>query len=82
MAWLNRNPPRDGAEQPLPVREREVWEPLSKGLPCKETADMLGVGSETVQKPCHNIYEKLQASSRTEAVRSFWANERGPATDS
>jgi hypothetical protein len=31
-------------------REREVLELLSKGLPCREIADMLGAGIETVRK--------------------------------
>jgi DNA-binding NarL/FixJ family response regulator len=60
-----------GKEQPLSAREREVLELLSKGLPYKEIADMLGVGIETIRKHCHNIYEKLQVSSRTEAVVKF-----------
>jgi DNA-binding NarL/FixJ family response regulator len=68
---FHHQPSRPGAEQPLSVREREVLELLSKGLPYKEIADMLGVGIETVRKHCHNIYEKLQVSSRTEAVVKF-----------
>lgn len=64
-------PSRSGAEHPLSIREREVLELLSKGLPYKEIADLLGVNIETVRKHCHNIYEKLQVSSRTEAVVKF-----------
>jgi DNA-binding NarL/FixJ family response regulator len=64
-------PSRSGTEHPLSIREREVLELLSKGLPYKEIADMLGVNIETVRKHCHNIYEKLQVSSRTEAVVKF-----------
>jgi DNA-binding NarL/FixJ family response regulator len=60
-----------GTEHPLSAREREVLELLSKGLPYKEIADMLGVNIETVRKHCHNIYEKLQVSSRTEAVVKY-----------
>ncbi len=60
-----------GAEHPLSARECEVLELLSKGLPYKEIADMLGVNIETVRKHCHNIYEKLQVSSRTEAVVKY-----------
>jgi DNA-binding NarL/FixJ family response regulator len=62
---------RPGTEQPISIREREVLELLSKGLPYKEIADMLGINIETVRKHCHNIYEKLQVSSRTEAVVKF-----------
>jgi DNA-binding NarL/FixJ family response regulator len=68
---FHHQPSHAGAEQPLSAREREVLELLSKGLPYKEIADMLGVGIETVRKHCHNIYEKLQVSSRTEAVVKF-----------
>jgi len=34
-------------------------------------ADMLGINIETVRKHCHNIYEKLQVRTRTEAVAKF-----------
>ncbi|HEX4263964.1 MAG TPA: response regulator transcription factor [Verrucomicrobiae bacterium] len=68
---FHHQPSRPGTEQPLSSREREVLELLSKGLPYKEIADMLGVGIETVRKHCHNIYEKLQVGSRTEAVVKY-----------
>ena len=68
---FHHQPARTGAEHPLSAREREVLELLSKGLPYKEIAPMLGVNIETVRKHCHNIYEKLQVSSRTEAVVKY-----------
>lgn len=68
---FHHQPARSGEEHPLSMREREVLELLSKGLPYKEIADMLGVNIETVRKHCHNLYEKLQVSSRTEAVVKF-----------
>lgn len=68
---FHHQPSRPGAEQPLSPREREVLELLSKGMLYKEIAEMLGVNIETVRKHCHNIYEKLQVSSRTEAVVKF-----------
>ncbi|HZI31006.1 MAG TPA: response regulator transcription factor [Candidatus Binatia bacterium] len=68
---FHHQPVRPGAEQSLSAREREVLELLAKGLPYKEIADMLGVNIETVRKHCHNLYEKLQVSSRTEAVVKF-----------
>lgn len=40
-------------------------------IPRNEIADRLGVGIETVRMHCHNIYEKLQVSSRSEAVVKF-----------
>jgi DNA-binding NarL/FixJ family response regulator len=68
---FHHQPVHVGENQPLTIREREVLELLAKGLPYKEIADMLGVNIETVRKHCHNIYEKLQVSSRTEAVVKF-----------
>ena len=68
---FHHQPTHSGTEHPLSVREREVLELLSKGLPYKEIADMLGVNIETVRKHCHNIYEKLQVNSRTEAVVKY-----------
>jgi DNA-binding NarL/FixJ family response regulator len=68
---FHHQPSRGDVEHPISTREREVLELLSKGLPYKEIADMLGVNIETVRKHCHNIYEKLQVSSRTEAVVKF-----------
>ncbi len=59
------------AEHRLSQREHEVLELLSKGLLYKEIADALGVTIETIRKHCHNIYEKLQVSSRTEAVVKY-----------
>jgi len=71
VQYFHHQPSHSGAEQPLSAREREVLELLSKGLPYKEIADLLGVNIETVRKHCHHIYEKLQVSSRTEAVVKF-----------
>lgn len=70
---FHHQPARPGSEQPISLREREVLELLAKGLPYKEIADMLGINIETVRKHCHNLYEKLQVSSRTEAVVKFLA---------
>jgi DNA-binding NarL/FixJ family response regulator len=68
---FHHQPVHVGKDHSLTIREREVLELLSKGLPYKEIADMLGVNIETVRKHCHNIYEKLQVNSRTEAVVKF-----------
>lgn len=71
VQYFHHQPSHEGTEHPISAREREVLELLSKGLPYKEIADVLGVNIETVRKHCHNIYEKLQVSSRTEAVVKF-----------
>ena len=65
---FHRQPVNSETEQALTPRECEVLELLSKGLLYKEIADKLTVNIETVRKHCHNIYERLQVSSRTEAV--------------
>lgn len=67
---FHRQLPQPGERQ-LSAREREVLELLSKGLHYKEIATALNVNVETVRKHCHHIYEKLQVSSRTEAVVKF-----------
>jgi DNA-binding NarL/FixJ family response regulator len=71
VQYFHHQPARSAAVQPLSIREREVLELLSKGLPYKEIADLLGVNIETVRKHCHHVYEKLQVSSRTEAVVKY-----------
>lgn len=71
VQYFHHQPSHRGSEQPLSTREQEVLELLSKGLPYKEIASVLGVNIETVRKHCHHIYEKLQVSSRTEAVVKF-----------
>lgn len=52
----------------LSSREQEILSYLSKGYRYKEVADKLFISIETVRKHIHNIYEKLQVSSRTEAI--------------
>lgn len=71
VQYFHHQPFRSGSEDALSPREREVLELLAKGLPYKEIADLMAVSIETVRKHCHNIYEKLQVSSRTEAVVKF-----------
>jgi DNA-binding NarL/FixJ family response regulator len=71
VQYFHHQPAPQGVEQALSLREREVLDLLSKGLPYKEIADVLGVNIETVRKHCHHIYEKLQVSSRTEAVVKY-----------
>jgi len=68
---FHRQPVNSETEQALTPRECEVLELLSKGLLYKEIADKLTVNIETVRKHCHNIYERLQVSSRTEAVVKY-----------
>lgn len=66
-------PPVQG-RQPAPTlmeltpREREVLEMLARGLSYRETAQALGIGSNTVAHHVRSLYPKLAANSRSEAV--------------
>jgi DNA-binding NarL/FixJ family response regulator len=63
-------PPKAGtvAGGPLTTREREVLERLSHSLTYEETAADLGVSVNTVRSYVRAIYDKLEVSTRTEAV--------------
>ncbi len=52
----------------LTLREKEILDLLSQGLRYKEIADRLFLSTETVRTHIHNIYEKLQVNSRTDAL--------------
>jgi DNA-binding NarL/FixJ family response regulator len=54
--------------QKLSVREQEILQYLSKGYRYKEISGFLFVSTETIRKHIHNIYEKLQVNSRTDAL--------------
>lgn len=53
----------------LSLREKEVLEWLSKGYSYKEIAAKLFISVETVRTHLRNIYEKLHASNRGEALK-------------
>jgi len=55
----------------LTPRENELLDYLVKGYRNKEIADLLGVGLETIRTHLRNIYQKLQVTSRTEAVVKY-----------
>jgi DNA-binding NarL/FixJ family response regulator len=56
----------------LTKREREMLDLLAKGYRYKEIADQLFISFETVRTHIHNIYEKLQVQSRTEALNKMF----------
>lgn len=56
----------------LTSREKDVLHLLSKGRYYKEIASDLFISIETVKSHCHNIYEKLHVSTRTEAVNKYF----------
>ena len=58
------------ADSPLTERETEVSNLLSKGLANKQIAAELGISEHTVKFHVSSIYEKLNVTNRTEAVRA------------
>lgn len=52
----------------LTKREKEVLQFMAEGLTNKEIADRLDLGVETIKTHARNIYEKLGAADRAQAV--------------
>jgi DNA-binding NarL/FixJ family response regulator len=61
---LNRRP----ALPRLSDREREILDLLARGLPTATIAQRLGVSTKTVRNRLSDVFAKLGAGSRTEAV--------------
>ncbi len=61
---FQRNP-----QSPLSARETEILASLASGKTYKDTANELHIGMETVKSHVKNIYSKLHASSKTEALK-------------
>lgn len=55
--------------QLLTVREREVLQLLSTGLTYEKIAEQLEVSHETVKMHLKNIYRKLKAQNKIEALQ-------------
>lgn len=72
---LLRNPIKPDEEKPdtkkpeLSPREIEVLNQLSKGMDYKQIAENLIISPSTVRKHIENIYSKLQAHNKIEAVK-------------
>ena len=56
----------------LSAREQEILLYLSKGYRYKEIAGLLFINIETVRKHIHNIYNKLNVNSRTDALNKVY----------
>lgn len=59
------------SNRPLTCREIEIMEKLSQGLLLKEIASELGLCTNTVKNHLKNIYPKLGAKNRSEAIIVF-----------
>jgi RNA polymerase sigma factor (sigma-70 family) len=60
-------------------RQEEILGLLAKGYRYREIAEILGVSIETIRTQLHRAYEKLQVSSRTEAVVKYLGKENAIA---
>ncbi len=56
----------------LTPREAEILQLLAKGFRYKEIGDQLNIDKGTVRCHIHNIYEKLQVQSRTDALNKVF----------
>lgn len=72
VASFQQQAKRDIQDHLLTDREKSVLDQLANGLMYKEIAAKAGISTETVRKHVRNIYEKLQVSSRHEAVRKVY----------
>jgi DNA-binding CsgD family transcriptional regulator len=70
---LEARPP--GPDPGLTQRERQLLELLDEGLRFKQIARRLGISEATAKTHGRNLFRKLGASSRAEAVHR--ARERG-----
>jgi DNA-binding NarL/FixJ family response regulator len=69
------NRPRQVDPCPMSAREVDVLRRLAKGMVYKQIASELGLSTSTVRTHLHNVYGKLGAMDRAQAV--LIATERG-----
>jgi DNA-binding NarL/FixJ family response regulator len=67
--------PRQVDPCPMSSREVDVLRRLAKGMVYKQIASELGLSTSTIRTHLHNIYGKLGAMDRAQAV--LIATERG-----
>jgi DNA-binding NarL/FixJ family response regulator len=53
---------------PLTTRERDILTLCAKGLPQKQIAELLSLKQGTVKKHLQNIYRKLDAHNKVQAL--------------
>lgn len=56
----------------LSTREKEIIHWLAQGLVYKEIGEKLNISPQTVRTHIRNIYEKLQVTSKTEAINKVF----------
>jgi two-component system nitrate/nitrite response regulator NarP len=56
------------AEEHLTMREREIVDLVSKGMRNREIAERCGLTEGTVKTHLHNIFGKMDVSSRTQLL--------------
>ncbi len=71
VQYFNQRGGASGEMEKLSIRERQVLEHLSRGVPYKEIASELQVSIDTVRAHIKGIYGKLHVHSRGEAVAKF-----------
>jgi DNA-binding CsgD family transcriptional regulator len=59
-----------GHVKPLTDREKDLLGSLAAGLTYAEVAERMGISRHTVHTHAKNIYHKLHASGRTQAIRT------------
>lgn len=69
------DPPATSITRPLTGREREILDLMRKGRKNREIAGELCIAESTVHKHVQNIFEKLHARNRTEAI--YLSNTEG-----
>jgi DNA-binding NarL/FixJ family response regulator len=61
----------------LSPREGQVLKGLADGLLYKEISVKLGISYSAVHKYQHNLFQKLQVTNRSEAIRCWFINNGG-----
>ena len=74
VSVYHKQPAANPLQNALSARENEILQFLSKGLLYKEIADKLSISVNTVRHHIHNIYEKLHAQNRTEALNKVFGS--------
>jgi len=69
VTTFQNNVPYEDPREILSAREKDVLHWLAKGYRYQEIADKLFISIETVRTHVRNIYEKLHARNRSEALR-------------